>query len=449
MENNINEILRYPAEDLKRALAKKESEFIQFDDLNEKGRPKNTIANFQQLLDHYGITIRYNEMTKMNEIDIPGHVYFADTAENAKIARLRSMANYQGFPVSEIDNYVVETGNLNRYHPVRDWIDAQVWDGRDRLCDYYATIELREPNPLKETIMRKWALSLVAALYDENFSCEGVLSLVGDQGLGKTIWIENLIPAHARNIWNKDAVVIDTRNKDSLLKALSYWIAELGEVSATFRKSDIEALKGFLTEKFDVIRNPYERKSNTYRRRTVFYATVNDTEFLQDDENRRFWVLDVARLRHGAIDDAGQFWAQMKAIYLSIQHKLADAQTRETHQEWGWFMSPAERRQMQPLQENHKTTDPIADTLSKWLEPASAAGNWMSCTDILANTSWGMPRSKADTTRASKWLAKQGYERRADTKQYRVAFRPMDELDNVVYVGNIDRLKSKRGGGIL
>lgn len=447
MGNSINELLKYDKEDILKALEKKESEFIQFEELNDKNRIKNTLKNFQQLLDHYGITIKYNEMTKQNEITIPGHDYFADTAENAKMARLRSMANYQNFPVSEIDNYVIEVGNLNRYHPVRDWIDSVTWDGRDRLCDYYNSIELREHNPLKETMMRKWALSLVGALYHEDFSCEAVLSLVGDQGLGKTIWIENLIPTHAKNLWNKDAVVIDTKNKDSLIKALSYWIAELGEVSATFRKSDIEALKGFLTEKFDVIRNPYERKSNTYRRRTVFYATVNDTEFLQDDENRRFWVLDVVKLNHGTIDDCGQFWAQLKAIYMSIRDKLVDAQTREKHQEWGWFLSPNEKKLMSPLQEKHKNIEPVIETLEKYLEKPSTDGEWHSCTDILSATSWGRPTGR-DTRIASKWLSKNGYERQSDTKKYRVKFQTIEsENKNVVNLDEkLQQLRMKKGG---
>ena len=153
--------------------------------------------------------------------------------------------------------------------------------GKDRLPEYYGSIILADLNPMKEVMMRKWALSLVAALYHPNFSCEGVLTFSGKQGQGKTIWVEELIPQEYHNIWNKDAVTLDVNNKDSLFKALSYWITELGELDSTFKKSDIEALKGFITEKVDMIRSPYDRKANKYPRRTVFYATVNDDEFLQ------------------------------------------------------------------------------------------------------------------------------------------------------------------------
>ena len=427
-------------QDLEKAIQQKQQHQIVYEEVTEKGRAKSTLKNFQRLLDHYGITIKYNEMSKEHEIDIPGRIFHKDIQENAKMAVLRSMAHLQNFPVQEIDNYVIEVGERNSYHPVRDYIDSQVWDGKDRLRDFYDSIVLNEDNPMKETMMRKWALSLVAAVYHPSFSCEGVLTFSGEQGLGKTIWIENLLPKFAKNVWNKDAVVIDTKSKDSLSKALKYWIAELGEIDATFRKTDIEALKGFLTEKVDVIRNPYERKANTYQRRTVFYATVNEEEFLRDTQNRRFWVLGIKEFVHGPFDDVGQFWAQVKTMYMAVKDKIVDAESREKYQEWGWFMSPKERKQMEPLQERHKTTEPVEEILEKYLEAAGDGLEYKSCTEILIECSFGTPNKQATNT-ASKWLHKNGYEKRWD-KKWRVKFKNTIE-DKVL---SLDKFKQKNFG---
>jgi predicted P-loop ATPase len=427
-------------EDLEKAIQQKQQHQIVYEEVTEKGRAKSTLKNFQRLLDHYGITIKYNEMSKEHEIDIPGRIFHKDIQENAKMAVLRSMAHVQNFPVQEIDNYVIEVGERHSYHPVRDYIDGQVWDGKDRLKDFYNSIILNEDNPMKETMMRKWALSLVAAVYHQSFSCEGVLTFSGEQGLGKTIWIENLLPKFAKNVWNKDAVVIDTKSKDSLSKALKYWIAELGEIDATFRKTDIEALKGFLTEKVDVIRNPYERKANTYQRRTVFYATVNEEEFLRDTQNRRFWVLGVKQFNHGPFDDVGQFWAQVKTIYMTVKDKISDSESREKYQEWGWFMSPKERKQMEPLQERHKTTEPVEEILEKYLEAHGDGGEYKSCTEILIECSFGTP-SKQATNTASKWLHKNGYEKNWE-KKWKVKFKNTIE-DKVL---SLDKFKQKNFG---
>ena len=58
---------------------------------------------------------------------------------------------------------------------------------------------------------------------------------------------------------------------------------------ATFRKSDISALKAFLSRSDDTIRMPYDRRAQVVPRRTVYFATVNEDKFLQDvTGNRRY-----------------------------------------------------------------------------------------------------------------------------------------------------------------
>lgn len=396
----------------KNYIQQQQQQQLPFIHTKSNGTPLGTYENFEVLLKHYGITIRYNEMTKEEEIDIPGNTGHDDLSMNSKTMTLVSLAHRHGYPKSDTIDMITLAASQNAYHPVRDWIDAQVWDGTSRLQTYYDSIILKEPNPMKETMMRKWALSLVSALYHPNFSCEGVLTLSGSQGLGKTTWVEELLPKEYSKIWTKDGVVLDMRNKDTLLKALCSWIVELGELDATFKKSDIEALKGFITEKTDVIRPPYARTANKYTRRTVFYATVNETNFLQDDENRRFWVLSVAGFKTGLLDSA-QFWAEMKQLYLSVKDKIGSAASRQEHNEWGWFMSPSERAKMKPLQEDFKVPDPIEQTLERYLKPSnqlSMSAEWMNATEILERCSRNNI-NRRDLIITTKWLAKHDYKR--------------------------------------
>jgi putative DNA primase/helicase len=381
-------------------------------DISRGGQGRPTLTNTETMLRHYAITVRHNEMTKEMDIDIPGVVFSTDTAMNAKLAHIKSLARKHELNPADIYDHLTIVANANSFHPVRDWMDTLVWDGRDRLPDYYESVQLTTPNPMKEIMMRKWALSLVAALYHPGFSCEGVLTLSGAQGLGKTIWIEELIPPEYHNVWNKDAVIIDTKNKDTVSKALGYWITELGEIDATFRRSDIEALKAFITEKVDMIRPPYERTANKYPRRTVFYATVNEQEFLQDTQNRRFWVLEVAGFDLGRID-AGQFWAQMRNQYMAIRGKIATGALRRANQEWGWFMSPDEQELMRALQDVHKVVDPVEQLLESRIILDSVTrlqaglGEKLNVTEILRRCGQ-YPISKRETTIGARWLRQQG-----------------------------------------
>lgn len=416
-------------EQLEAALEAKKNKLdtIPFIDVSAKGAVKGTIDNFQQLLNHYAITIKYNEMTKEPEIDIPGNRSHADIALNAKIAELMGYANKHGFPKGDVMDLITVVASNNAYHPVRDWIDSQEWDGVDRLEEFVDTVILKTENNLKATIMRKWALSAVAALYHPNFSCEGVLTFTGNQGVGKTTWAFGLLPREKSGEWIKDGVTLDMGNKDTAIKALGYWITELGELDATFKKSDIEALKAFITEKVDMIRTPYSRTANKFGRRTVFYASVNELEFLKDSENRRFWVLEVERFVFPSFNVA-QFWAQIKQEYLAVKDLIATAEDRSLNDEWGWFMSPQERLQLSDSQERFKTVNTIDELLSNRVLLAQDARvtnkKKMNITSILQDCGIILPNQQ-QMNQAGKWLRKAGYQPDR-IKQYEV-----DMVDSV------------------
>jgi putative DNA primase/helicase len=395
---------------------------VVFPDVNDKNVILKTADNFKQLCRHYGIVIRYNEMSKEEEVTIPNTVFHADTANNARISKVRDLCARSGMPEAVIQDYITLVASENPYHPVREWIDQQpAWDGVDRVQIIADSVILRYDNPLKDTIIRKWLLSAVAALYHPNFSCEGVLTWHGSQAAGKTSkWIERILPRHAVNVWNKDAVVINMDNKDTQLKALGYWISELGELDATFRKSDLEALKGFITEKFDVIRPPYARMPNKYSRRTVFYGSVNEQGFLVDTQNRRFWVLSVLKFMQLKDFDIGQLWSQLKQHYQRIAPLVGSLTDAEANNEFGWFMSPDERDILHDAQERFRTIDPIVEKMVvRCLDPDDVGANpeWLTVTQIL--TRCGQTHiGRKETNPAAGWLRSRGYRENSQGKFY-------------------------------
>jgi putative DNA primase/helicase len=399
------------------AVLKAQSVLI-FPELDDRTKPKATVANLRELLLFHNISVRYNEMSRDVEIYIPGFKSTGDLYRNVvleKIADICAQCNFK-ITIDRLNGLIDMIAFENEYHPVRDWIDQQVWDGRSRLQDLYDSVILTKPNSMKDTILRKWALSAVAALYQlksgYKFNSEGVLTFSGRQGIGKTTWIEQLLPKQGRGIWNKGGVVLNMNDKDTQLKALSVWICELGELDATFKKSDIEQLKGFITNDKDSIRPPYAKKANDYARGTVFYATVNEQQFLQDSENRRFWVLEVDRFINGNLD-AAQLWAEVKQIYLSIRDKCNTVTDSQQSGVYGWFMSPSERAQMRPLQDLHKVINPIEEILTRVVEPnnivEAARWEWRTVTEVLQRGRIPVP-SKAQANDAAKWFRKNGYQ---------------------------------------
>jgi putative DNA primase/helicase len=141
---------------------------------------------------------------------------------------------------------------------------------------------------------------------------------------------------------------LDGSNKDSILGAISHWIVEIGELDSSFRK-DVARLKGFLTSDKDKVRVPYARTASEYPRRTVFFATVNEVNFLVDTTgNSRFWTIPVVSLNYEHDIDMQQVFAQMASEVLGGEI---------------WWLTPEEDAQLAACNSKHQAVSALRDRI--------------------------------------------------------------------------------------
>lgn len=319
-------------------------------------RPPATIANVEHLLDYAGIRVRYNEVSKRDEILIPNKTGSKDNVDNVTLTYIISLAAEHHIPTGNVPAFVEAIANKNAYNPVEDWVRSRPWDGTDRLPDVYGTVDQAEsyPNGLKEIILRKWLRSVSAAATRNNFRSRGVLTLQGAQGAGKSSWIKALIsdPDLADRVV-KLGHHMDPSNKDSLIGAIGFAITEIGELDSSFKK-DIARLKGFLTDDTDRVRRPYDRRESSYPRRTVFAATVNEHQFLQDPTgNTRFWTIPVVSLNW-------QHRIDMQQVFVQLAQEVEDGET--------WWLSEDEEALLNELNSRHSTASPVAERLAEQVD---------------------------------------------------------------------------------
>lgn len=302
-----------------------------------------TGPNVEHLLTSYDITVNYDVIRKRTVIDLPGWEGSPDNLDNVTMAIIVSLAEVNNMQRSGIEEQVLALGDRNLFNPAADWMGSKPWDGEDRLPSFYATLTTEEgfPIDLKETLLRKWLLSIVAATFlARNFMARGVLTLQGAQGLGKSTWVGKLVsdPDVREKIVKLDHH-LDPHDKDSVASAISNLIVEVGELDSSFRK-DIARLKGFITRDVDKFRRPYARSESEYPRRTVFAATVNDRNFLVDDTgNSRFWTLPLVAIDYAHGVDMQQLFAQLRLDFeygaqwwLTSEEDALLAASNRTHQ---------------------------------------------------------------------------------------------------------------------
>lgn len=274
-----------------------------------------TIDNVDHLLAAYDVYVRYDVIRKKILITILSLSGPTDNFDNTARSFLLSIAALNGMSTNKLLGIVELLAEQRPFNPVAEWILMIPWDGKDRLSDICETVTERDDYPvhLKNILICKWLLSAVAAaLLPTGFKTRGVLTFQGPQGIGKTSWVMSLVPdPNLREVLVKVDHHLDPSNKDSILGAIAHWIVEIGELDSSFKR-DIARLKGFLTSNSDKIRRPYAHTHSEYSRRTVFFASVNEDDFLVDKTgNSRWWTIPVTAIDYNHEIDMQQVFAQL------------------------------------------------------------------------------------------------------------------------------------------
>ena len=281
----------------------------------------DTVENFKFMSKIYQIQFSYDIIFKDANIEFPNQeVPDGDNAMNASISRVKSLCVLNGMG-KDSSGYIADLVNETQLNPVLDWIKRVKWDGKSRMrivqdgitVENYGhsnddDVNFEFSNTYRDRSTRMWFIQCMASLdgatdsplYSSTGSAvpkyEHILVFVGNQGIEKTKFLKSLLTFDL-NQYILTGHELDLKDKDNVKIAISHWITELGELDSTFRKSDISALKAFMSKEDDQMRMPYARADSKFRRRTSFCGSVNDQKFLVDSTgNRRYLPLRVLSL---------------------------------------------------------------------------------------------------------------------------------------------------------
>ena len=383
----------------------------------ERGRMMQTKQNHLGVLKVNNISVFYDVIKKRMNITIPDTQFIADLEEDAAVTEIEDRCIQLGVPHDRVRfNLKLLAQESN---PVAEWIESKPWDGTPRLQALMDTVDA-DDNVLKGMLMKKWLISCVAAACGpEGVSSEGILVFVGRQALGKTQWMKTLAP---NSDWLLEGATLNPGDKDSVKQCVSHWICELGELSSTFKKAALDQLKAFITKSHDELRLPYDRGFSRYRRRTIFYGSVNENEFLSDSTgNRRFWVVRVKNINYNHKLDMQQVWAEVKS-----QHYDAGE---------GWFLNAQERELLNESNEMSRTQSAVEDLILQQVDFDSTNTKGVQMTQLLRDLGMRNPRV-ADFKEAARVLHKFGIEpRRSNGKKiYDLDYEPIE--DREIQAGN-------------
>jgi putative DNA primase/helicase len=349
-------------------------------DEGRTGKFLATIENLKTLLHWHGVAVRYNVISKKILFNIPGEAFSSENGEDAAFACIYSMMKKIELPTDGYQPYLMRLADENQYNPVLEWIGKKPWDGVSRLQSLYDTITSPETEA-KELLIRRWLITAVCMARGEGVDSAGCLVLQGNQGLGKTWWVRKLVPAEVRNDLVRTDANVNPADKDSVSQIISYWICELGEIGATFRKSDLDALKAFITRDHDTMRRPYGIGDKRYPRRTALIASVDQSIYLYDTAgNRRFWTIPCEAIESYHNIEMQQVWAEVYAL----------VEGGET-----WQLESDEKEHITRINKKHQQIEPIHEAINEvFLNENRYLKEWKSATEIAREIGYKTPTQR-------------------------------------------------------
>jgi len=215
----------------------------------------------------------------------------------------------------------IETvADQNRYHPVKDWLQAQTHDGTVRLDKWLIYVLGMDPVTLAprrrrylELVGRYLLIGLVARVMQPGCKFDYSPVFEGLPGVGKSTFVKTLVGAEFFSDTHFDI----GNGKDGFEQLEGLWGYELSELTA-LRKADSEQVKQFFSSTVDRFRGAYGKYVQAHPRQCVIFCSTNKKQYLYDlTGNRRFWPvwidqpIKLAWLQR----QRGQLFAEALAAY--------------------------------------------------------------------------------------------------------------------------------------
>lgn len=271
------------------------------------------------------------------------------------------------------DAFITEAAK-NHYNPILDYLNSLTWNGQDHITTL--AVHLVDEHDLTKILLKRWLIGAVARNYEETQN--RMLVLDGKQGIGKSRFVSWLASPLMRHFHEGE---VKTDDKDYKILLSNTWIWEVSELGSTIKRSDIEALKAFLTMIRVKVRAPYQRNPIDKPAITSFIGTVNNIGGVLNDAsgNRRFMATTLVYIDFEYTKiDVNQVWAQAVALYKSGEC---------------WNIEGEERELIDRANEKYETENPVIDKLRGKYEIDPLRTDWFTPTleliEILHDAGWG------------------------------------------------------------
>lgn len=198
---------------------------------------------------------------------------------------------------------------------------------------------------------KKWLVAMVGCVLHDKVINHTVIVFSGKQGVGKTTWLEKLIPKQLKDYLFSGT--INPNNKDTLIHLAECMLINLDELE-NLNRSEIGSLKEIITKTQIRMRKAYGHNNETMPRRASFAGSVNTAQFLNDTTgSRRFLCFEIESIQY-------QHEIQLDQVYAQALHLFNDG--------FRYWFDQEETKAITANNEQYQLRSPEEELLLTWFE---------------------------------------------------------------------------------
>ena len=205
---------------------------------------------------------------------------------------------------------------------------------------------------LWQQCFKKWLVAMVGCVLDDKVINHTVIVFSGKQGLGKTTWVEKLVPKPLKEYLFSGT--INPNNKDTLVQLSECMLINLDELE-NLNRSEIGSLKEIITKTQIRMRKAYGHNNETMPRRASFAGSVNTAQFLNDSTgSRRFLCFELEGIKYQHNVDINMAFSQALFLFKSG---------------FRYWFDQEEIKNITENNEQYQLHSPEEELLLTWFEP--------------------------------------------------------------------------------
>lgn len=278
--------------------------------------------------------VRYNTRTNEFEVfdrryQLKGWQVRNSRIDNSIFLHLKNLSCGQ---VSKQDIELLFTNEVEEYNDIIDYFNSISWqpDEKDYIQELSNTVQCKDQEYWQKEF-KNWLVLMVGSMLNTQEDITNgttivnstILTFIGKGGIGKTYWLNKLLPPALRK-YSKNGLT-DIKNKDANIALSRYALIKIDEID-TLSKQDKEKLAKIATDYSIEERIAYEKYDSKLVRIASFCATTNCDDFLLSgaQSNRRYSIHRVKSLNaeHGI--DLDKVFAQ--AYYMFKNNEYINSQ---------------------------------------------------------------------------------------------------------------------------